>query len=108
MTIYRADEYGAKKQASAQAKLGTASFHALPVRVKVKIPPSIDWRAVCIDIGKSANKRVCALTGRSREWWYDLRDGGTEPRYSDGVVVIEMWKEATGKDTPPLLPTQRP
>jgi len=73
----------------------------------------IDWEQVIIQIQrstwlKSSSDRMSLLAigeacGRSFGWAWNLKNiPGTEPRYSDGVLLLRLWSEKTGGSEPPV------
>ncbi len=65
----------------------------------VEIEP-IDWWRVIMDLERNGvtMARIAAECLRSVGWVSNLKNiPGTEPRHRDGVVLLAMWSERTGR-----------
>lgn len=61
---------------------------------------SIDWFRVIVDLERSgfSHERIALECMRSKGWVNNLKCiPGTEPRHRDGVVLLAIWSDATGK-----------
>lgn len=63
-------------------------------------PPMIDWNQVIIDIERGANisdGELALKIDRRRETINLWKNRGSEMRYSDGHMLITLWKQVTNK-----------
>lgn len=61
---------------------------------------SVDWFRVIVDLERSgySHDRIAAECMRSKGWVNNLKCiPGTEPRHRDGVVLLAIWSDATGR-----------
>ena len=63
-------------------------------------PPLIDWFRVITHLGRSGftQRDIAAKLGMSKGWVIHLQDSpGAEPRFDDGMALLEMWCDAMDK-----------
>lgn len=59
----------------------------------------VDWWRVITDLERNgiSHDRVAAECLRSKGWVDCIKNGQSEPRFHDGLVLLGLWSEATGK-----------
>lgn len=61
---------------------------------------AIDWFRILADLQKHGLNNMCVsralgIPPRTLGSW---KNDGSEPRYSDGATLIQLWAETTGRD----------
>lgn len=68
----------------------------------------VDWPGVIRDIQRStwlagasqrrSNRSIAEACGRGENWTWALKNiPGTEPKFHDGLLLLGLWVESTGK-----------
>jgi hypothetical protein len=61
----------------------------------------IDWFRVIVDLERArwSLERIAVAVERSKGWVSNLKNiPGTEPRFHDGLMLLGLWSQVTGKD----------
>jgi hypothetical protein len=67
-----------------------------------------DWFRVIVDLERAGYSldRIAAECLRGKTWAWSLKNvPDTEPRFHDGMLLLGLWAQATGKNRaePPVL-----
>lgn len=63
-------------------------------------PHHVDWFRIIVDLERSGYslERIGAEVLRSKGWVSNLKSvPGTQPRYADGMALLCVWADATGR-----------
>jgi len=59
----------------------------------------VDWWQVVTDLERRgiSHERVAAECLRSKSWVDCVKNGQSEPRFHDGLIVLSLWAHAIGR-----------
>jgi len=59
----------------------------------------VDWWRVITDLERAqwSHERLAAECLRSKGWVDGVKNGQSEPRFHDGLILLKIWSDVTGK-----------